>query len=49
MEGWLLAPGMALTAEIETGERRVILDELPGIIQMATTEELKPRKEIRQK
>jgi multidrug efflux pump subunit AcrA (membrane-fusion protein) len=37
-----LSPGMAVTAEIKRGERRVILNDSGGIIQMATIEEATP-------
>jgi multidrug efflux pump subunit AcrA (membrane-fusion protein) len=43
-----LSPGMVVTAEIKTGERRVILDELAGIIQTATIEEATPPQETLQ-
>jgi hypothetical protein len=33
-----ISPGMAVTAEIKTGERRVILNDSGGINQMATIE-----------
>jgi len=39
-----ISPGMAVTAEIKTGERRVILNDSGGIIQMATIEEATPPK-----
>jgi hemolysin D len=39
-----LSPGMAVTAEIKRGERRVILNDSGGIIQMATIEEATPPK-----
>ena len=43
-----ISPGMAVTAEIKTGERRVILNDSAGIIQMATIEgATSPKKTLR--
>jgi hypothetical protein len=43
-----LAPGMAVTAKIKIEERRVILNDSGGIIQMATIQEATlPKKTLR--